>query len=116
MIYIPPKHTMDLFCILQSTLPPRKKLLSYVQATWAKDLSVFFLKLIKKTYKKNKDIMLLNLFFIELYDVLYEYIVFDKIYVTRNVLKILQELALPIEYIGSSRWLEGIRKVKKMKI
>lgn len=57
-----------------------------------------------------------NQFLIELYDTLYHYIVFDKIRVEKRILRILEELAIPIQYIGEQKWRQNLNKIKGMKI
>lgn len=66
--------------------------------------------------REGKDIRIANAFFIELYDMVYQYIVFDKVKIAKKVVRMLEELALPIRYIGEERWKENLRKVRKIKL
>jgi len=107
---------MELLQVLQKNIPQRKKVVARFQKKGNNDLSKFLLQLIKGVKKGNKDVAVMNAFFIELYDVIYPYIIFDKIVISRKVVKLLEELALPIRYIGEQKWLESFKKVGKMKL
>jgi hypothetical protein len=47
---------------------------------------------------------------------LYSPIVFDEIMVARKIIRILEELALPIKYIGQKRWCASFKKIMKVKL
>jgi predicted nucleotide-binding protein (sugar kinase/HSP70/actin superfamily) len=70
----------------------------------------------KKAQKDTMDIKMLNQFFIELYDMLYHYIIFDKIKIAKKLVRLLEELALPLNYTGEHKWVESFKKLKKMKL
>lgn len=57
-----------------------------------------------------------NSFCIEFYDMLYYYVMFDKIRVTKKILRLLEELALPIGYIGENKRKELLKKLTKIKL
>ena len=59
---------------------------------------------------------MMNLFCIELYDMLYYYIMFDKVIVAKKLLRVLEQLALPIKHVGENRRNELFKKMIKMKI
>lgn len=60
--------------------------------------------------------IIINQFFIELYDMLYHYIILDKIKIAKKVVRLLEELALPISYVGEEKRNETFKKIKKMKL
>lgn len=66
--------------------------------------------------REGKDIRIANAFFIELYDMVYQYIVFDKVKIAKKVVRMLEELALPIRYVGEKRWMESFNRIRKIKI
>lgn len=72
--------------------------------------------MIKDMKKKCKDTELLNEFFIELYDSIYQDIVFDKIKIAKRVVRLLETLALPIEYVGKKKWYETLKRLGKVKL
>jgi len=72
--------------------------------------------MIKGVKNSTKDIRLMNSFCIELYDMLYYYIMFDKIIVAKKILRLLEELALPIKYIGERQRAEILKKLIKVKL
>jgi len=59
---------------------------------------------------------MINSFCIELYDILYYYIMFNKIKVTKKFIRLLEELALPMHCIGQKKWDETLKKVIKLKL
>ena len=70
----------------------------------------------KKAQKDTMDIKMLNQFFIELYDMLYHYIIFDKIKIAKKLVRLLEELALPLSYTREHKWVESFKKLKKIKL
>jgi hypothetical protein len=107
---------MELFQVLNKNIPPKKKVFTHFQKRGEKDLSKFLLQIIKKYIKEQKDIKVANAFFIELYDMIYQYIVLDKVKIVKKVVRMLEELALPIKYVGEEKWRENIKKIRKVKI
>jgi DNA-binding Lrp family transcriptional regulator len=107
---------MELLQVLNKNIPQRQKVFARFQRKSPGDLSKFLLQLIKKIKKDSMDIKMLNQYFIELYDMLYHYIIFDKAKITKKIVRLLEELALPLEYVGEHKWLESFKKIKKMKL
>lgn len=107
---------MELLEILNKNIPQRQKICIRFEKKVPGDLSHFLLQILKKTQKNATNIKTLNQFYIELYDMLYHYIVFDKIKITKKLVRLLEELALPINYTGERTWLESFKKIKKMKL
>ncbi len=62
----------------------------------------------------NKKIF--NAFCIELYDIISYYVMFDKIKIAKKILRLLEELSLPIAYIGENRRNESFKKITKIKL
>ena len=79
-------------------------------------MSKLILQIIKKTRKNSQNIQFYNQFFIELYDVLYHHIIFDKIRIEKKILRILEELAIPMQYIGEQQRRSYLKKTKGIKI
>lgn len=107
---------MDLFQLLHKSIPQKKSIFSLLHIQEKKDVSKFLLKIIKKMRKEIKDIRMINLFCIELYDILYYYIMFDKIRVIKKLLRLLETLALPIHYTDKGKRTETLKKTCKIKI
>ena len=59
---------------------------------------------------------MINSFCIELYDILYYYIMFDKIKVAKKVLRLLESLATPIQAVGELARADSLKKMTKMKL
>lgn len=66
--------------------------------------------------KEIKDIRMINVFCMELYDILYYYIMFDKIKVMKKMLRIFELLAVPISCIGANQRVELFKKFTKIKL
>ena len=79
------------------------------------DISKYILQVAKKIIKDTEDKKILNCFFIELYDMLYYYIIFGKIKIAKKILRLFEGLALPINSIGDEKRKEIIKKIKKMR-
>jgi hypothetical protein len=107
---------MELLQVLDKNIPQRQKVFAYFQRKSSKDISKFLLQLIKKVKKNNNNIKVLNQFFIELYDMLYHYIIFDEVKIAKKIVRILEKLALPIGYVGEEQRKENFKKIKKMKL
>ena len=60
--------------------------------------------------------MLLNAFFIELYDMIYQYVIFDNVKIAKKIMRILEELAIPMQYIGEQQRRSYLKKTKGIKI
>ncbi|MEI6671795.1 MAG: hypothetical protein WCL02_00025 [bacterium] len=71
---------------------------------------------IKNVRKDNKDAVILNSFFIELYDIIYYYVMFNKVKIVKKILRLLEELALPIKYIGEDERKAVFKKIRKVKL
>jgi len=108
-------NAMELFQILHKNIPQRKNIFAHIQRKWY-DVSKFLLRTMKWLRKGERDVYVLNAFFIELYDMLYSPIIFDEIMVARKIIRILEELALPIKYIGQKRWCASFKKIMKVKL
>lgn len=107
---------MELFEILNKDIPQRQKIYFRFQKKSSGNLSKFLLQILKKTQKNFNNLEILNQFFIELYDILYQYIIFDKIKITKKLVRLLEELALPMNYIGKDKRKQSFKKIKKMKL
>ncbi|MFA6255786.1 MAG: hypothetical protein WC606_01260 [Candidatus Absconditabacterales bacterium] len=107
---------MELLQILHKNIPQKKKVFALFHKKQQQDISKFLLQMIKNVKKEIKDIRMINSFCIELYDILYHYIMFDKIRVIKKLLRLLEELALPIRYVGEQKWNETLKKITKIKI
>ena len=107
---------MELLQVLQKNIPQRKKVVARFQKKGKNDLSKFLLQLIKSIKKWDRDIKILNAFFIELYDVVYSYVICGEIVIDRKIMRLLESLALPITYVGEKKWLESFGKVRKVKV
>lgn len=107
---------MELLQVFNKHIPQKKKVFARFQKRWPQDLSKFLLQMIKNAKKWGDDTMLLNAFFIELYDMIYQYVIFDNVKIAKKIMRILEELALPIKYIGEERWKESLRRVRKVRL
>jgi len=107
---------MELFQVLHKNIPQKKKVFALFHKQHQQDISRLLLQMIKNVKKETQDIRMINSFCIELYDILYYYIMFDKIRVTKKFLRLLEELALPIKYIGKPKWIETLKKLIKVKL
>ncbi len=115
MIFIT-SMSMELLQVLNRNLPSQNKILALCHKKTPKDISKFILQMIKKTKKENKDTVDVNLFFIELYDIIYYYVMFDKVKISKKILRILEALALPIKYVGEEKRKTVFKKIKKVKL
>ena len=107
---------MELFQVLHKNIPQKKKVFALFRKQQSKDISKFLLQIIKSVKNSTKDNKMINSFCIEIYDMLYYYIMFDKIKVAKKILRLLEELALPINYIGEQRRNELLKKIMRIKI
>jgi len=107
---------MELFQVLHKNIPQKKKVFALFRTQQQQDISKFLLQMIRNVRKETKDIGMINSFCIELYDILYYYIMFDKIRVMKRILRLLEELALPIRYVGQQKWNDALKKICKMKL
>ena len=107
---------MELLQILHKSIPQKKKILALFRKEQSQDISKFILQIIKSVKNSTKDIRLINSFCIEFYDMLYYYIMFDKIRVAKKILRLLEELSLPMSYVGEKKRIELLKKICKIKI
>ena len=107
---------MELFQVLHKNNPQKKKVFALFRKQQQQDISKFLLQMIRNVKKETKDIRMINSFCIELYDILYYYIMFDKIRVVKKVLRLLENLALPISYIREDARIESLKKITKVKL
>lgn len=110
------RRVMELLQVLHKNIPQKKKVFARFQRKWDHDLSKFLLQMIRNIKKESKDVKILNAFFIELYDMIYQYIIFDKVKIAKKIVRLLEELALPIKYVGEQKWTESLKKIRKMKL
>jgi len=47
---------------------------------------------------------------------IYQYVVFDNVKITKKIMRVLEELALPIKYVGEEKWKESLRRIRKIKL
>ena len=107
---------MELFQILHKSIPQKKIVFALFRKHQSKqDISKFLLQTIKQIKKSTKDIRTINSFCIELYDILYYYIMFDKITVAKNVLRLFESLAMPIDTVGEPLRADSLKKITKIK-
>jgi hypothetical protein len=107
---------MELLQVLNRNLPSKHKILTLCHKKNPKDISEFLLQIIKNIKKNTTDIKTINLFCIQVYDMIYYDIIFDKVKISKKILRILEELALPIKYIGEEKRKENLQKIKMIKI
>ncbi len=107
---------MELLHVLHKKIPQKKKVFSLFQTQEQQDISKFLLQTIKSVKKETKDIRMVNLFCIEMYDILNYYIMFDKVKVVKKLLRVFEELAVPISYIGEHKRSESLKKITKIKL
>ena len=107
---------MELLQVLHKNIPQKKKVFALFRKQQQQDISKFLLQMIKNVRKETKDIRMINSFCIELYDILYYYIMFDKISISKKILRLLEELALPISYVGEHKRAETLKKICKLKL
>lgn len=107
---------MELFQVLHKNIPQKKKIFALFRKQDQHDISRFILQMIRNVKKETKDIRMINSFCIELYDILYYYIMFDKVRVAKKILRILEELALPISYTGKHQQEELLKKIIRIKL
>ena len=72
--------------------------------------------MIKKMKNGHNDVVIVNSFCIELYDIMYQDIVFGKIKIMKKFLRLFEELALPMNYVGEQKWNETLKKIVKTKL
>ncbi len=107
---------MELLQVLNKKIPQKKKVFARFKKKWDNDLSRFLLQMIKNIKKESSDVRVLNAFFIELYDMIYQYLIFDEVKVMKKIIRLLEELALPIKYVGEEKRKENFKKIKKIKL
>ena len=107
---------MELFQVLHKNMPQKKKVFAFSHKKNPQDISKFLLQMIKNVKKETKDIRMINIFCIQIYDILYHDIMFGKIIIQKKLLRILEELALPINYVGEEKMKETVKKLKGIKI
>jgi len=107
---------MELFQVLHKNIPQKKKVFALFRKQQPQDISKFLLQMIRNVKKETQDIRMINSFCIQLYDMLYHDIVFGNLKVAKKLLRLFDELALPISYIGEQKWNEVMKKLKKMKL
>lgn len=107
---------MELITVFNNAIPQKQKIYTMIQSQESKDISKKFLFMIKNMIKTTKDIKMVNGFCIQLYDIMYYELMFNKIKIAKKILRIFEELALPIKYIGEHKFKENINKIKHMDI
>ncbi len=107
---------MELLQVLHQDIPQRHKIFKMFQKKASHDISKILISMLKNVIKDIKDLKILNAFIIELYDMLYYYVLFDKIKIAKKILRLLEELALPFNYIGEDKRREIAKKIKKIKV
>ncbi|MEI6775060.1 MAG: hypothetical protein WCL18_10225 [bacterium] len=117
MYYFYHQNLMELFQVLHKNIPQKNKVFAlFSNQQQQQDISKFLLQTIKSMKKEIKDIKMINAFCIELHDILYYSIMFHKIKVAKNILRLLEILALPIRYHGTQKCDEALKKICKIKI
>jgi hypothetical protein len=107
---------MELFQVLHKNIPQKKKVFSMFHKKGQQDISKFFLQMIKNVKKETQDNKMINMFCIQIYDMFYYDIVFNNFKVAKKLLRLIEELALPISYIGEYKRNEIMKKIKKIKL
>lgn len=115
MIFIT-NYFMELFQVLHKDIPQKQRIFHMFLKKEKQGASKLLLQTIKNMEKKIKNIRILNLFFIEFYDMMYHPIIFRKIKVEKRVVRILEVLALSSEQIGEKKRNETLKRAKKIKI
>ena len=116
MYYFYHQNSMELFQVLHKNIPQKKKVFALLYKQQQQDISKLLIQMIKQVKKETHDTRMINLFCIELYDILYYHIMFDKIKVIKKILRLLENLALPIQYHGPQQWNESLKKICKIKV
>ncbi len=80
------------------------------------DMSKFILKTIKYIKKSTKNIRTINAFCIEFYDIIYYYLMIDKIKIMKKLLRLFEDLAIPMSNIGEEQRSLSLKKISKIKI
>ncbi len=106
---------MELIHILDKNIPKRKEIIACLKKKPSYNISKLCMFIIKKTKKWCNDIRVLNAFFIELFDMLYYYVVCKDVSINKKLFKLLESLALPIEYVGEKQWKWYFKKLQKIK-
>ena len=107
---------MELFQILQKDIPEKKKIFALFHKQEQQDISKYILKMIKHVKKETNEIRLLNMFCIELYDILYYHLMFGNIRIIKKLLRLIEALALPMRYTDNIKRGETLKKTCKIKI
>ena len=107
---------MELFQALHKNIPEKKKVFALFRKQEQQDISKYILKTIKHVKKETNEIRLLNLFCIELYDILYYHLMFGKIRIIKKLLRLIEVLALPMNYTKKDKRGETLKKISKIKI
>ncbi|MCX6824926.1 MAG: hypothetical protein NTY80_01760 [candidate division SR1 bacterium] len=107
---------MELFQVLHKNIPQRNKVFALFRKQEQQDISKPLLYIIKKVKNNIKDSRMINSFCIEVHDLLYYYVAFNKIRVAKKILRLIEKLALPIRYLGYARRKEILKKTCKMKL
>ena len=108
---------MELFQVLHKNIPQKKKIFAlFDKQQQQQDISKIILQTIKSVKKETQDIRMINIFCMELHDMLYYSIMFRKIRVAKKILRLFETLALPIHYTGPKKRNETLKKICKIKI
>ncbi len=107
---------MEIFQVLHKNMPQKKKIFALFRKQQQQDISKFLLQMIKNVKKETQDIRMINTFCIQLYDMLYHDIMFGKLKVAKKLLRLFEELALPISYTGKQKRSEVLKKIMKLKL
>lgn len=107
---------MELDQVFSNAIPQKKKIYMLLQSQESQDISKKFLSIIKTMIKTTKDVKMVNGFCIQLYDMMYYEIMFNKIRIAKKILRVFEELALPIKYIGEEKWKDTLKRMKNIKL
>lgn len=107
---------MELFQILHKNIPQKNKIFALFHTQERQDISKLLLQMIKHVKKETQDIKMVNSFCSELHDMLYYSLISRKIRIAKKILRLLENLALPISYMGEQKWNEILKKICKIKI
>ena len=107
---------MKISQVLHKNIPQKKKIFMLIEKEQQQDISKFLLQTIKSVKKDIKDIRMINLFCIEIHDMLHHSIISRKIRIAKKILRLFEWLALPISYMGEQKRGEILKKICKVKI
>lgn len=79
------------------------------------ELSNLIQKIIHLEIEKQNDIDAMILFFSQIYDELYYYIIFNKIPLEKKLIRQLEALSMPIQSRNKKEWDDLFEKIRKNK-